>query len=228
MLLAACTVELGLERHVSAWCAPVMVLLPHMAVLDETDKAHAARFRQQEDRDRVTAARVLLRHALTYKASEIVPEAWHFRMGPNGKPLMAEGLPPLHFSLAHAADAVAVAVSTEYPAGIDIEPIGPEDKTGIIPDVLSAGEIASLDARDEDGRWMEFMRIWTLKEACAKAMGLGVTFDFRRMEVEPGSSKVRIAGHPPGPEIRASNTTVERSGRPYSLSVAWAGTKSCS
>ena len=215
MLRAAYTVGLeGLPAGIKVWCAPVAALLPACDVLDEADKAHAAKFKQQADRDRIRAARILLRHALTENAAHVHPRDWHFRNGPNGKPLMGEGLPQLQFNLSHAADAVAVVVSAKYAMGIDIEPIG---ETEIISDVLTSREIARLDALRRPARWHEFMRIWTLKEACAKAMGLGLSYDFRRMEVEAGSAKVTVAETP----IKTATATVECRGRPYALSVAW-------
>ena len=66
-----------------------------------------------------------------------------------------------------------------------------------MPDVLTFRELARLKGLNGLARWIEFMRIWTLKEACAKAMGLGVSFDFRRMEVETRRAKVRLVDRPP-------------------------------
>jgi 4'-phosphopantetheinyl transferase len=196
------------------WCAAVAELLPASDVLDEADKAHAAKFKQQADRNRITAARILLRHALTEKASDVTPQAWRFRSGPNGKPLMGDGLPRLQFNLSHAGDAVAVAVSAKQAVGIDIEPIAENE---IIPNVLTSHEIERLETLSGPDRWHEFMRIWTLKEACAKAMGLGLSYDFRRMEVAPESPAVTVAETP----IKTATTTVQCGGRPYALSVAW-------
>ena len=53
-------------------------------------------------------------------------------------------------------------------------------------------------------------------------MGLGMSFDFRRMEVDRSRAKVRLVDRPPGRrlEIEAATTTVERGGKPYSLSIA--------
>jgi 4'-phosphopantetheinyl transferase len=206
------------ESGLALWCAPIEELLRLGAdILDEADRAHAMRFRQAADRDRITAARILLRHALTEDTSSVPPQAWHFSLGPNGKPLMGEGLPRLHFNLSHAAGAAAVAVSRRYAVGIDIEPI---TETEIIPDVLTSQEITRLEALKGPERWSEFMRIWTLKEACAKAMGLGLAYDFRHMEVAPGSANVAIADRP-GSQIRTATTTVQCGGKPHALSVAW-------
>ena len=127
MLLAAYRVGLDDAESadlagVNVWCAPVDEVLRGADVLDESDKAHALSFRQPDDRFRITAARSLLRHALSHEVGgHIAPSAWRFRKGANGKPLMAEGLPPLHFNLSHAAGAVAVAVGSKLPLGIDIE-----------------------------------------------------------------------------------------------------------
>ena len=219
LLLAQYRVKLdGIgPAEIKAWCAPVADLLTDATILDDADRAHAARFRQQTDRDRVTAARILLRHTLTDETQEIAPGAWHFRMGPNGKPQMADGLPALQFNLSHAAGAVAVAVSRRHPVGIDIESIAREDRAGIIPDMLTVREIERLDALSVEARWNAFMRIWTLKEACAKAMGVGLSYDFRRMEVSAESAAVALTEGP----IETATTTVDCAGRAYALSVAW-------
>jgi phosphopantetheinyl transferase len=228
MQLAAYRVELGevesddLEK-IRVWCAPVAEVLHGAEILNEADKAHVARFYQQADRERITAARILLRQALSHETgTQLAPSAWRFRIGPNGKPLMAEGLPPLHFNLSHAAGAVAVAVGSKLPLGIDIESIAPDERADILADVLTFRELTRLKGLNGLARWTEFMRIWTLKEACAKAMGLGMSFDFRRMEVDRSRAKVRLIDRPPGRrlEIEAATTTVERGGRPYSLSIA--------
>jgi 4'-phosphopantetheinyl transferase len=215
MLRAAHIVSLdGLPAGIKVWGAPVAALLPARDVLDEADRAHAAKFKQQADRDRIIAARILLRHALTAKATHVAPQAWHFRMGPNGKPLMGDGLPQLQFNLSHAGEAVAVVVSLTHAVGIDIEPIA---ETEIIPDMLTPREIERLGALQGPERWREFMRIWTLKEACAKAMGLGLSYDVRGMDVAPQSAAVTVAET----QIETATTMVECAGRPYALSVAW-------
>lgn len=35
----------------------------------------------------------------------------------------------------------------------------------------------------ENEQWETFLKFWTLKEACAKALGLGAMLDFRELEV---------------------------------------------
>jgi len=49
----------------------------------------------------------------------------------------------------------------------------------------------------EDERLKRFYWMWTLKEAYTKALGLGLGFDFRRVEFDPVQRHVRVDGNPP-------------------------------
>jgi hypothetical protein len=49
--------------------------------------------------------------------------------------------------------------------------------------VLSAAECAFLQAVPEKRQFAEFLKIWTLKEACSKCFGLDASRDFRNIRV---------------------------------------------
>ncbi len=147
--------------------------------------AQADRFGQPDDRDRFKAARALLRHALNETSdAEISPGSWRYAEGPNGKLVMAPGLPRLEFNLSHAGNCVAVGVSQTRPVGVDVEMATRDERLEIVTDVLSDRETEYLFQMPEDRRWDTFLQLWTLKEACAKALGLGVMQDFSELEVE--------------------------------------------
>jgi 4'-phosphopantetheinyl transferase len=64
--------------------------------------------------------------------------------------------------------------------GIDVETTGKnidEESTGRY---LSQSEAAALAARSRDERALHFLELWTLKEACVKAVGLGLAESFQR------------------------------------------------
>lgn len=81
----------------------------------------------------------------------------------------------INISLSHAGDYVACMVA-DAPCGIDIEKIDRNYKK-ILTRVFTQEE---LEAGDSD---MFYATLWTLKEAVVKAMGTGITQDFREFTV---------------------------------------------
>lgn len=92
----------------------------------------------------------------------------------------AEGRPPvvsrpagsgLFLSRAHRGPFTALAVAASR-VGVDVEMVDPE---GEVPwNVLHPDEAAFLDGQDGDGRSSAFARLWSLKEAYVKALGIGL------------------------------------------------------
>ena len=79
--------------------------------------------------------------------------------------------PDLHISISHCRTAVAVAVSTQGPVGVDVEcrrKIG----DGLIQRVCTPEEQQSIGASDDPQ--MAFLRLWTRKEAVLKCRGTGI------------------------------------------------------
>jgi 4'-phosphopantetheinyl transferase len=193
------------------------------ATLDVVEMACSETYRQQADRERYLAARMLLRHALSKAAGgQVAPEDWTYREGPYGKPMIAAGLPPLEFNVSHSGSCVAVGVSTKEPIGVDIECLDPDRRSGVVYEVLSEAERDRLRRFSADEQWTEFVRIWTAKEACSKALGLGLSLDFQTMEVQVDPLRVRLLDRPASAAAAfdVASTTISRSGRAYSLSVA--------
>ena len=119
--------------------------------------------------------------------------------GARGKPRVEapEGLRGLEFSVSHCDGLTAVVVSASGACGIDVE----DENRRIGTDVgafarrwLSEREAARLDRiEDVDERARAFMRLWTVKEAYVKALGLGIAgrpfreFDVAWDEAAPAS-----------------------------------------
>lgn len=157
---------------------------PSAASLSKEEKAQACLLKQADDGKRFLAARTLLRHALSeVMDGEIPPEEWRYLEGANGKPMMASDLPPLEFNLSHSGDCVAVGIGSSKPIGIDVESAAPDGRNEIVRDALSESERKHLDRLSGAEQWATFLKFWTLKEACAKALGLGASLDFSYLEV---------------------------------------------
>lgn len=101
----------------------------------------------------------------------------------HGKPILQH--PSLHTSRSSAADAVAVAVSSAGPVGVDVEQVTAASFAGF-------DEVA-LGPAEQAGSPTERARAWTRKEAVLKARGTGLRVDPRTVDVT-GS---RLAGRPP-------------------------------
>ena len=110
----------------------------------------------------------------------------------SGKPYLAnyEGL---HFNLSHCRSHVAVAIDEHTPVGIDVESRR-KFSASLIRRVCSAAEQKLIaEAADPD---MEFLRLWTRKEAYLKYTGTGI--------VEP------LANVPPHITIHNSQFTIHK------------------
>jgi len=88
----------------------------------------------------------------------------------NGKPYL-KNYPHLHFNLSHCSRYVAVALNERTPVGIDIE-CRRKVSTSLIKRVCNREEQQTIaEATDSD---LEFLRIWTRKEAYLKYTGTGI------------------------------------------------------
>ena len=108
-----------------------------------------------------------------------------------GKPYLADPRRSIEFNLSHSRDTALVAISKSFQVGIDIESwrtIG--NPLRLARRVMSAAELAELEALPGQDRCAHFLRLWTRMEARQKALGLGVfsrpadparlaSFDFR-------------------------------------------------
>ncbi len=129
------------------------------AALPDAVRQRAARLVRERDRRRHLASHAALRHLLGERGPWV--------RGAYGKPALA--VPPPHFNLSRRDGAAAVALSMTHEVGVDVETLRAID---------DARELAALHftpgeregVADDAG----FLRVWTRKEACMKATGLGL------------------------------------------------------
>lgn len=158
------------------------------ACLSDDERARAARFRQElhARRHRVSRSvvRLLLGHLCGHPAADLV-----WLEGPHGKPSVIgpereyDSLPPLHFNLSHSGAWAILATSTTMALGVDIEARDNRDHlTALAPRILSPEEHGHphLDPTLPD-HTDTLLRIWTRKEACLKALGVGLTQDMNTL-----------------------------------------------
>ena len=115
----------------------------------------------------------LLAECLRAAEAEYVFEQTPLVLGERGKPSLA-GRPDIHYNLSHA-NGVCACLADVSECGIDCECVR-EYRPRVAQKVFSAEEQAALAAADESARDMYFFRLWTLKEAYVKALGVGIGF----------------------------------------------------
>ena len=146
------------------------------ALLSDSEKAHAGRFRFERDRNAFVASRALRRRTLSQYA-EVEPGEWEFTANEYGRPRIAypqfDGT--IEFNCSRSADLVVCAVTSGIPIGVDIERLDRKVPSNIPESAFAASEKAALEALPRHERGKRFFTYWTLKEAYLKARSRGLS-----------------------------------------------------
>lgn len=165
------------------------------AMLSPQERARADRFAFARDRQRYIAAHVALRQVLGAHMG-VHGEALVFAAGPFGKPALVGAGAGLHFNLSHSGGIALVALSATGEIGVDVEvPRRLDDANALAAAHFTADEARALAALPALARAPAFLTGWTRKEACLKALGVGLQLDASSFEVGllPVARSVRIA-----------------------------------
>jgi len=123
--------------------------------------------------------------------------------GPSGKPALASALAGtgLSFNLSHTGHWLAVAVTQGLAIGIDIEQRrGLDRAAGLARRYFSPAEADAIEALSEPHRSQRFLELWTVREACIKAMGDSLAQSLRDLVLAPDSGDLRgVPAHWPAP-----------------------------
>jgi phosphopantetheinyl transferase len=96
----------------------------------------------------------------------------------------------LHISLSHRCSLTAIALSTS-PIGVDLEI---HDSTTNIPwNVLHPFERTTIERADTHNRMDIFYEIWTVKEACVKALYTGFTISPDSFCILPNQRRITLS-----------------------------------
>ena len=94
-------------------------------------------------------------------------------------------MPPFQFSLSHTRGLVALLVSFASQAGVDVEHLERTNDLKLVAQrVCSRRELESLDQLTGEKWRQRFFQLWTLKEAYAKARGLGLGLPLQSISFE--------------------------------------------
>jgi 4'-phosphopantetheinyl transferase len=171
--------------------------------LSADERSRAARFRFAHDRARYVVAHGALR-ALLGRYLQRPPASIGFRVGPRGKPALAQSPPALHFNLAHSESLALVAVALGHQVGVDVERLRPlPDLRGVAAHSFSPAENTCLAAVPAGGELEAFYQCWTRKEAIIKATGEGLNRPLDSFDVTLGAGRaaamLRLEGEPGAP-----------------------------
>jgi 4'-phosphopantetheinyl transferase len=156
------------------------------SLLDDEERAQAARRKLPDDRRLYQAAHALLRLALS-SVTKVAPQAWRFRRDERGRRTIAapEDRRGLSFSLSHTRGLAACAVALGRDVGVDAEHLKRrelEDRN-VARSCFTPAELSMIDALEPGRRAPERVALFTLKEAWAKARGLGLALDLQSFSV---------------------------------------------
>lgn len=179
---------------------PPAVIAARLGTLGEDERARAARFHFDRDRNAYIIARGTLR-ALAGRYLDLPPEALGFGYGAKGKPYLTA--PPgdaLRFNVSHSGELALIAFARGREIGVDIEHRRPvSDLLSLAHTSFSPGEYAALCRLAPRDHTEAFFACWSRKEAFIKATGEGVSqlADFD-VSVGPGEPArlLRVEGEP--------------------------------
>lgn len=146
------------------------------------------RARRHLTRSRLVASRWLLR-TMVSRLLDTDPATVRLSADGCGRPVVLTDPPvPLSVSLSHTGDLVVAGLSLTGPIGVDVEARDrPLLALGIAEAACDRRERLRIDRLPHSRRNARLVRLWTLKEAYAKALGVGLSVDFRTLGFRLGN-----------------------------------------
>lgn len=167
------------------------------SLLSAPERERAAAFLLPLPRRQFIVARAALR-TLLGRTLGIPPAAVRFALNAHGKPALAPAC-DLRFNVSHAGDLALIAVASGFDVGVDVEAHRRvDDLASLAASILGPADLERWRAAAAVEGAAAFYRIWTCKEAVAKAIGCGLALDFRslRISLAPGRAAALAALEP--------------------------------
>lgn len=129
----------------------------------------------------------LLRECLRTRHIEYVTDQTPIIRNEHGKPSLAE-FPEIKYNLSHA-DGIAVCLIADSECGVDCEGVRPY-RPNVVKRSFSENEKFLIENAPETERDLLFFRLWTLKEAYVKAIGIGISYPLNTVEFSFDGDKI--------------------------------------
>lgn len=188
------------------------------AVLSPQQRAEAARLRSPRSRLQFVSSRalgVLLLEQELGAASD--DEGWWISSAAGSGPRVhgQNGASP-SISFSYTDEVLAIALSRDTSVGVDLT-AEVTDRDITAEWALARNERQVLAGVGTFERNWEYLRIWSLKEAAAKCLGLGASMRFEALDTTQG-----VRGVEPGPfgDLRYRSEVLQYNGRRYWLALA--------
>lgn len=163
---------------------PTGATVPREAV-GEAELARAMRHGDAVEAVRFLASHAILRAVLASALGE-AQSRLAFTADETGKPRLAGD--PIRFNMARSGAALLIGLSEAREIGVDIElASGVPLHADLARSHLSRRERDALQAQGSPRLLEAFLQIWTRKEACVKAAGLGLAMPLQNVEVGLGT-----------------------------------------
>jgi 4'-phosphopantetheinyl transferase len=145
-----------------------------LPLLSDQRREQCLKFKHEQGRKTCAAAYLLLCEGLRQEYG--MTEKPVFEYGEHGKPSIV-GHPEICFNMSHCKEA-AICVLSDKPVGVDIESIRQYNES-LARYTMNDEEMALIEKAER--REVEFIRLWTLKEAVLKRSGEGIGNDMKHV-----------------------------------------------
>ena len=160
-----------------------------LPLLSEQRRQQALKFRHEQGRKTCAMAYLLLCQALRQEYG--ITELPVFEYGEHGKPFIV-GHPDIHFNFSHCREAVICVVSNR-PVGVDVESIR-EYRDSLVRYTMNDQEVQQIERAERPD--VEFIRLWTMKEAVLKLSGRGIVDDLKHVLTDTKTSELTTVVDP--------------------------------
>lgn len=151
-------------------------------LLSSDESKRAGRYYFERHQRRFMIARVRLRQILA-QYLQCNPIEIRFDYNAQGKPALSHMLTNLQFNLSHSKELALLAVCQTHPIGIDLEFFSARPLLGIGKQLFSNLENSALQRLPKYLRPLAFFHIWSQKEALIKAIGLGLSYPTKMIDL---------------------------------------------
>ncbi len=152
-------------------------------------------------RNRFASSRILLKFAAG-AALQVPPDAVELGYRSTGRPYL-RGNDALDISLSHTEGLILVGITSHGFVGVDVEDARREFyEQGLARHWCTQDELSFVAGLPPERRDPELVRLWTLKEAYSKAIGLGMQLRFTDFGFGLDGDRVTVHGvdHGTGPD----------------------------
>ena len=145
-----------------------------LPLLSEQRREQCLKFKHEQGRKTCAAVYLLLCEGLRKEYG--ITELPVFEYGEHGKPSIV-GHPEIFFNMSHCREA-AICVLSDVPVGVDVESIRSYSES-LARYTMSDAEMELIEKAERPD--VEFIRLWTLKEAVLKRSGEGIRNEMKHV-----------------------------------------------